>query len=466
MTGIGAGAGMDFFAGIQRQYDLSAKQIEELIPRMFAAFARSGQPIQAFMKDWETMLAKFDAGSSAVSEWTRALKIYETTGMRATDNVSRAWSEFLTVLGNTQPITDAKNAIADWFTALTAKMAYTELSPAEKEAAAKRYEAETGKPATGTTEFWKWGAGGGFEGMAGLAGMNWRELREKYLETFSREEQAAMERQWGERFGVEWQGLGESPLLQNRRFTEWALEQGIRAKAAATGGTATTAEAGVAGEPLTTFVASGFERMTQAQFEQYDKLREAAEGQMKAANLTAGELTKQIITNEEGNLILRQIETNTLADAIASEEMNERQKTAVYNWPGNVSYIAMGAQAATGKDVGVQGQQTQVNRPTWQPQNIDWGSNPNYWYYIPGISPWSQYQYGTKEVRETGPAIVHKGEQIIPAGGGGMAGNLTVQSNLYLNHRVVALSVSRIQGDQLLQAQRAAGGQIGSIASM
>ena len=400
MAGMGAGEGVRFFGGIQQQYGLGAGQMEELIPRMWAAFAKSGEDIQSWLKDWQEHINALGDGSDAIAEWTRALGIYETTGMRATDRVSAAWSDFLAVLGNTQPITDAKNEWADFFNHLARQVAYGELTPAAQKAAQARYTAATGERGE----------------ILGLP-------RGDFQTWFARE-------------GM----VGAIPSMGGG---------GVGGGAVAGGG----AEAGGIGGRFIDSV----EIMTRAQFRQMDRLTQQHEESMAAQGIESTLTTLQVAILTEQGYIFKSIDTNVLATALAASEMNERQKTAVYNWPGNAQGVMIGRGS-----MGTTEFRRRGDEPAPPPYDPLGSTTP----YIPGsgIGPfgWSAFQHGG-EVRETGPAIVHKGEKIIPVGGAGVGGNLNLQSNLYIDGRLVARNSSQIMGDQLLQAQRASGGQIGAL---
>ncbi len=395
MTGIGGGEGVQFFAGIQQQYGLGAEQMQELIPRMWAAFAESGENIQTWLKDWQEHINALGDGSDAIAEWTRAIGIYETTGMRATDRVSAAWSDFLAVLGNTQPITDAKNQWADFFNHLAKQVAYGELTPAAQEAAQARYTAATGKRGE----------------ILGLP-------RGDFQSWFARE-------------GM----VGAIPSMGGGGVG------GVEVGGAETGG--------IGGR----FIDS-VEIMTRAQFQQMDRLTQQHEDSMAAQGIESSLVTLQVAILTEQGYIFQSIDTNMLATALATSEMNEQMKTAVYNWPGNVAMIAMGVGAATSRTTAIR------RGPAAPPYTPLGGGAP----YIPGANPsWNafdifapSYQHGGV-VQETGPAIVHKGETITPEGQSPI-NYLRLQSDIYMDGNHVAQSVSTRLGDQLYQAQRAAGG--------
>ena len=193
-------------------------------------------------------------------------------------------------------------------------------------------------------------------------------------------------------------------------------------------------------------------KMTGAEAERYEDLIQ----KWDAYFLEQGRyLEKQTITlvTEIGQP-LKMIVGSAEASKMALEEMNERQKTAVYNWPGNVAMIAMGVGAATSRTTAIR------RGPAAPPYTPLGGGAP----YIPGANPsWNafdifapSYQHGGV-VQETGPAIVHKGETITPEGQSPI-NYLRLQSDIYMDGNHVAQSVSTRLGDQLYQAQRAAGG--------
>ncbi len=393
MTGMGGAEGAQFLGGVQRQFGLDSGQLEELIPRMWAAFAESGEDIQTFLGHWQELINAMGGGSDATAEWARALEIYETTGMRATDRVSAAWTEMLSVIGNTQVITDSKNAWADFFSVLTGQVKYSDLTQSEQRAAQARYEKETGGDAARvgqffpTGDFWDWFAKGGMEGSRPSMGGG----------------------------GVGGEGGGAA-----KQFID------------------------------------SVDIMTRAQFERLSVATEKYEGILGAQGIESSELTRMIAIQEGDSYTFSAILTTMLANTLATEEMNEQMKTGVYNWPGNVAMIAMGVGAATSRTTAIR----HADEPAPPPYTPLGGSAP----YIPGANPsWNafdifapSYQYGGV-VQETGPAIVHKGETITPEGQSPI-NYLRLQSDIYMDGNHVAQSVSTRLGDQLYQAQRAAGG--------
>lgn len=359
MTGMGAPEGMQFFAGIQRQYELTNAQIEELIPRMFAAFARSGQDWQTFSKVWEQMIVEFDAGSAAVGEWTRALELYEKSGMRATDRVSAAWQDLMTTMGNTQRITDAKNALADYFEAMI---------PTEE---------------------------GRVRGLT-----------------------------------------RPEPITISDRLTIPPSD----------------ISAGIRGQ----FGIQGFAgRMTAAEAERYEDLIQ----KWDAYFLEQGRyLEKQTITlvTEIGQP-LKEIKGSAEASRMALEEMNDRQRTAVYNWPGGAGGAVIIGQGALG-DVALRQPQAAPGPSPWTPHPIDW------------TNPWRMYQYGGTVPGPVGQpqvAIVHGGETITPPGQqSGMMPPVLLKTQIDVDGRKVAESSHYILGDKYMQASRATFGSVGGLVSL
>ncbi len=392
MTGMGGAEGAQFFGGVQRQFGLDSGQLEELIPRMWAAFAKSGENIQTWLGHWEESINALEDGSDALAKWTRDWETYEATGMRASDRVSAAWAEMLSVVGNTQVITDTKNAWADFFGVLTGQVAYSDLTQSEQRAAQARYEKETGGDAARlgqffpTGDFWDWFAKGGMEGSRPSMG-------------------------GGGVGGTDVGGGATGQFIDSVRI------------------------------------------MTQAQFTQLDAATERHEEMMRARNIESTLTTLQTATLTEQGYIFRSIDTNVLALALSNEEMNERQKTAVYNMPGSSVNLALGISALG--DIG-------INRG-----NINPGvTPPDPWIpWVAGGPPY--YQHGGV-VPGTGPQpeIVNGGEPILPRGQSPLGGGLKISNNLFLNDRLIAVSTSRIQGDMLLQATRANQGQVGSLINL
>ncbi len=187
-------------------------------------------------------------------------------------------------------------------------------------------------------------------------------------------------------------------------------------------------------------------RMTGTEAERYEDLIQ----KWDAYFLEQGHnLTKQTITlvTEIGQP-LKEISGSAEASKMALEEMNERQKTAVYNWPGNVAMVAMGLGAATGG--------ARISRGG-APADDVWNQELVDSLMVGPYNPFARsYEHGGV-VDKTGPAIVHKGETVIPEGQSSI-GSLRLQSDIYLDGNHVAQSVSTRLGNQLYQAQRAAGG--------
>lgn len=381
MTGMGGGEAMQFFAGIQRQYELTNAQIEQLIPRMFAAFARSGQEIQPFLKDWEEMLSQFDAGSAAIGEWTRAWGLYESTGMRATDRVSAAWTDLMATIGDTQPITDAKNAIADWFDRLTGKILWGEATATEQQEAANRYYAETGKQPPrfeqltgGLDEFWAWVARGGLAGNGGTATRR----------TEGRLTIPPSDIGTGMQFGI--QGFGG--------------------------------------------------RMTAPEAERYEDLIQKWDAYFLEQGRYLEKQTMTLVT--EIGQPLREITGSAEASKMALEEMNERQKAAVYNWPAGAAGVEIGRGAIGDVEL----REPAGGAGGWQPQTIDW-NNP--WVIPP-------------QIRVSG------------SGGAGGAGatpplHMTLKTQIDLDGKKVGEGTSQVLGDMYSQASKATYGSGGGLVS-
>lgn len=436
MTGQGAAQGMQFFAGIQRQYELTNAEIEQLIPRMFAAFARSGQDIQTFLKSWQEMLAQFDAGSGAVSEWTRALGIYETMGMHATQRVSSAWNDFLSVLGDTKPITDAKNAIADFFGDLAKDIShqrstrFQSITRDEQEAIYARYRAETGQH------------------MYSMI----------ISESFRGWEQTPEFRKWWAQ-QPEYTGLkqpattGTYPDVEARRATGWSPGEAVM---------------------QSLFGIKGFGgKMTAGEAEKYEDLVQ----KWDAYFLEQGRhLEKQTITlvTEIGQP-LKEIRGSAEASRMALEEMNERQKSAVYNWPGGAPLIIMpqaldqvstttrgGGGGSTGGGGGGGESAGGGGGSTWQPQPIDW-NNP--WVIPP--------QYRVPNMGHVGQAPNEVANNAYAAGAQAAAKIIqgsnwlptTIKTQVALDGKKVGESTNQVLGDSYNQAARAIYGGGGGLVS-
>jgi len=100
----------------------------------------------------------------------------------------------------------------------------------------------------------------------------------------------------------------------------------------------------------------------------------------------------------------------------------------------------------------------------WEPRPINW-NNP---WYIPGISPWSQYQYGGVVPGPTGQpqlAVVHGGETINPPGQG-MSAPIFLKTQINVDGRKVAESTDYLLGDRYYQASRACHGTGGGLISI
>ncbi len=473
MAGMGGAEGMKFFAGIQKQYDLSAEELEELIPRIWAAFAGSGEDIQTFLGHWQDLVNDLDSGSDAVAKWTRDWATYETTSMRATDKVKTAWGDFLTVLGDTQPIIDAKEAIASWFDRLTGKILYTQLAPGEKSEAERRYEAETGRQAEaggGLGQFWAWGARGGFEGAP--------------------------------------------------ETTRPA--QGV---ATAAEGRLTIRPSEIGAGVGTQFIDS-VQVMTQAQYDQLEAITNQKEEMLTAQGIISSELKEQVAIQTEHGYKFDEINTTMLAMLLATEEikdMQRQQMTGYFNWPGAQPSVMIG-RPGQAEFPGREERPPDPNINITQPEPSPW---------IPWISGGPPYYQEGGPVTETGPAIVDQGEyiftqeqvsrlglpmlerlarsqpadmpqpadrlqesmlmqmvnvpryqyggvvpgqgpqpaiveggEIIQPRGQAAVGSLKVQSDLYLDGERVSRSVMKFAGDQLLQAQRASTGATGALLSI
>ena len=393
MTGMGGAEGAQFLGGVQRQFGLDSGQLEELIPRMWAAFAESGEDIQTFLGHWQELINAMGGGSDAIAKWTRALEIYETTGMRATDRVSAAWTEMLSVIGNTQVITDSKNAWADFFSVLTGQVKYSDLTQSEQRAAQARYEKETGGDAARvgqffpTGDFWDWFAKGGMGGGTDTGRLT----------------------------------IDPSDISQGAGMTTWA-----------------------------TNLAGG--AMQQAEFERLSAGVESLQARWDELGIIGTPTTQQYWVEDAMGGHIADIKADAEVIAIATSEMNEQMKTAVYNWPGNVAMIAMGVGAATSGTTAIR------RGPAAPPYTPLGGGAP----YIPGAWPGpggpQEFQHGGV-VPGSGPqlAVVHGGETITPEGQSPI-GYLRLQVDSYLDGNHVAQSVSTRLGDQLYQAQRAAGG--------
>jgi len=436
MAGMGGAEGMKFLAGIQKQYALSAEELEELIPRIWAAFAGSGEDIQTFLGHWQDLVNDLGSGSDAVNKWTRDWATYETTSMRATDKVKAAWGDFLIVLGDIQPIVDAKNWLADLFTNLAAGLELGDLPREEHEALYQQYEAETGVSVSpwrrNTPEFQAW----------------WRDKQES--ET-------------------------TRPVPEMPAHEEWRLTGKL--------------PGGGEGAIGTQFIDS-VQIMTQAQYDQLEAITNQKEEMLTAQGIISSEIREQVAIQTEHGYKFDTLNTTALALLLANEEMNERQKSAVYNMPSGAEGIMMalmGTGTVTSQETGVTrggGGGAPISFGMFDPAN-PWGATPNMstptgpayapppinpgleprnpWIpWIPGGLPY--YQSGGA-VKETGPAIVHKGEYVLPAGGSSLS-NIKLQSNLFIDGTQVSTAVSKVLGDQLLQATRASQGQVGGILAL
>jgi len=404
MTGMGGAEGMKFLAGIQKQYALSAEELEELIPRIWAAFAGSGEDIQTFLGHWQDMVNALGGGSDAAAKWARDWEIYETTGMRATERVHAAYQDFLGVLGDTEIIVKFKNAIADMFNVAVERMDFMQRSMEERQVLMQQYYEETGVQP------------------------HLRQLPEQFL-------------QWVEQREPE----TTRPVPEMPAHEEWRLTGKL--------------PGGGEGAIGTQFIDS-VQIMTQAQYDQLEAATNRHEEMLTAQGIISSEIKEQIAINTEHGYKFDTLNTTALALLLANEEIRDmqRQMTGYFNWPGAQPSVMIGRPSQV-EFPGREERQPDPNINITQPEPSSW---------IPWISGGPPYYQHGGIVPGQGPqpAIVHGGEQIIPRGQSPLGGSLKVQSDLYLDGERVSRSIMNIAGDKLLQAQRASMGATGALLSL
>lgn len=204
------------------------------------------------------------------------------------------------------------------------------------------------------------------------------------------------------------------------------------------------------------------EREYESLVEQAQKWDEFFERQNIGADVEEREF---IVLTEMGADIRR---SNLSLEAIqfATEEMNERQKTAVYNLPGDATSLLLGVALGdvdirSGGGVPVAGTQTQTPA-SWATPMTPWGD-----IYSP-FPRVSQYQHGgftDWPAGEARPAILHGQEHVLPSGQSPVS-NITTHSYLYVDGKRMAVGTSRYHGDMLYQANRASYGTSGALISV
>lgn len=424
---------------VMRDTSEAQREMRETTFQLGVAMQGTGQEAQQYLQAMAAIASQTTVAPSAAAGGvllggrvgTMAMQLAQITGADPTQ-----WVQHLVMLRDEYGMTaDAIEGSLDRIIAAYARLALQ----------GKSYFGE------GWQQGWRetGGQAGGFEAALTTApgpsfgemwtrGIQMPMLRELQRQTFMQrpqEERAELQRQYAEEMDWPERRMRVQAPAQQADFYRWMAER--------EGG-----GAGIGGEGGT---AMGLQNylgvMSERDYQRMQELVTGFDDSMANLGITmARNVERDVIIQAEAGLQRREMVGSLEAIAFATQEMNERQKSAVYNWPGDAPLIIM------------PGAMDQVSAPRPSPVL---NPQPIYDIYLPMI--WKQYQHGTNEVRETGPAIVHKGERVIPAGGAAMTGSLNLQSNLYVNGRLVARDVSRIQGDQLLQAQRASGGQIGAF---
>ena len=395
MTQMGAGEAQQFFADIQRQTKITDEQLEMLMARMFLAWAKHGT---VAMQHWREFTNEIPTGLDTMKQWEDAWGRFEKTGTHAANMVGAAWKEALSSLGEYQPIIDIQTTIAQFLYGRAAinpeRMTQQELNQRVAE-----YEKTTGMPATqlGGRLFYP-------NFMAWVGEQKMREAQEA-LTTMG-------------------------PPSQEQAIREGGM----------------TAVSGLAGV------------MQRPEYERLATRVEALQAEWVERGLVGTWQEKSFWVTDKMGGDVEMLKAYAEVVAIATSEMNERQKSAVWNWPGGAPMIIM--PEALGQ-VGATTQRplsttpSEPVTPKWSPHPIDWSN------------PWQMYQYGGTvpgPVGQPQAAIVHGGETITPAGQSAM-GYLRLQSDIYMDGNRVAQSVSTRLGDQLMQAQRASFGSGGGLVS-
>lgn len=471
MTGMGAPEGMQFFAGIQRQYELTNAQIEQLIPGMFAAFARSGQDIQTFTGNWQEMLAQFDAGSAAMGEWTRAQELYEKSGMRATDRVSAAWQDLMTTMGNTQRITDAKNALADYFEAMipTEVGRVRGLTRPEPITISDRLTIPPSDISAGIRE--QFGIQGFAGRMTAAEAERYEDLIQKW-DAYFLEQGRFLEKQTITLVTEIGQPLKE--IKGSAEASRMALEEmNERQKNAVYNWPSGAGGAVIIGQG-----ALGGVALRQPQV---DTTQERPWNQALVDSLIAGDVvkppteTEKLIgeQKEEREIFLPMIlkDLDMASDTTASAlnilgQASQFAAISLYNiafpereWRGGgVGGGGGGGAGGVGGDVALRQPQAAPGPSPWTPHPIDW------------TNPWRIYQYGGTVPGPVGQpqvAVVHGGETITPPGQqSGMMPPVLLKTQIDVDGRKVAESSHYILGDKYMQASRAAFGSVGGLVSL
>jgi hypothetical protein len=212
--------------------------------------------------------------------------------------------------------------------------------------------------------------------------------------------------------------------------------------------------------------ATGFAgTMTQAQFDKLSNLVDVTRTQWDEQKKLGHITEKSFWVGEGSNKHLETIKNFAEVISIATSEMNQRQKEAVYNIPSGAQGILLSVAAMTGAAELRGGGGATSTTPSQTPaqETFNWGD-----IYLPMIM--KSYQYGGRVPGPVGQpqlAVVHGGEEYSGVGGGAMSGtaNIKVESTLLLDKKQIAKAVSEVQGHQVYQALRASGGLVGSILS-
>ncbi len=388
---------------MRREYGLTGDALDRWADEFVAAHARSGMSISEFASEWQQGIREYGRGADDLGSLTRMLDATLKSGVRSLDDLSTAWGNYMSVVQATGEVGEAINQLTDLINTLT-----------ELEQRFGLITSAIGESWRAITEF-----------LLPLEEFRWVEEKiAGVIQKFEQLKDVIYSLPTVEIFG--WEIIGPS-----------RPEEPIT----------TTPEAG-----KTLYDLPGFRgRETQAEFARFQELLAGAEAELKGAGVDLpSDVTLSFLVGDD----IKMIETNTAALLMVTEEMNERQKTGVFNWPGNVAMIAMGVGDATSRTTAIR------RGPAAPPYTPLGGGAP----YIPGANPsWNafdifapSYQHGGV-VQETGPAIVHKGETITPEGQSPI-NYLRLQSDIYMDGNHVAQSVSTRLGDQLYQTQRAAGG--------
>ena len=382
VTGAGAQQAIALFTRTQRDYNLTAEETEMIMARLFVAWDKLGIPIQEITGDMSRWLGKIGEAPGLIDYMNQRLEEFGEQGLNASDKLATGWGQFLSRLGNLKPWRDLQATMGEVFSEAAAGLAWLEVSRVEKEAMFRQYEAETGvsgrTPIGTTAAFTEWRQQLTSEQIAGIqatAQAAAGTIQGAYTAPFQRQQQAPA----GAAVAV---GAYTAPS--------------VAPPATQAGG-------------MGTQLIDSVQIMTQAQYEQLDKITQQHEDKMEADGIHSKLITEHIAVDTEQGYIFQSIDTNILALLLANEDMRNMQRqqlTGVWNFPSGAVMIT------TPQALG----QVELQGPTPPPYTSAVGGE----LYIPGASPYGVdygdiygYQHGGP-VTETGPAIVHEGEYVVP----------------------------------------------------